>query len=85
MTSSPKAVLPRKPDKNSDRIIFLLSPLGSEVQVGVEGDVPARTDCATLARYVATVLNGLAVQATCGATERGLRLVAAMAMRAWPA
>ena len=50
-----------------------------------EGDLPAGTDCASLARYVATVLNGLAVQAASGATETELRRVAAMAMRAWPA
>ena len=49
-----------------------------------EGDLPGGTDCATLARYVATVLNGLAVQAASGATEAELRRVAAMAMRAWP-
>jgi AcrR family transcriptional regulator len=49
-----------------------------------EGDLPAGTDCATLARYVATVLNGLAVQAASGATEKELRRVSAMAMRAWP-
>src|SRR5262249_47182933 len=45
----------------------------------------AGTDCAPLARYVATVLNGLAVQAASGATEKELRLVSAIAMRAWPA
>jgi AcrR family transcriptional regulator len=50
-----------------------------------EGDLPAGTDCATLARYIATVLNGLAVQAASGATEKELRQVAAIAMRAWPA
>jgi AcrR family transcriptional regulator len=50
-----------------------------------DGDLPAGTDCATLARYVATVLNGLAVQAASGATEKELRLVSVMAMRAWPA
>jgi AcrR family transcriptional regulator len=50
-----------------------------------EGDLPAGTECATLARYIATVLNGLAVQAASGATETELRRVAAMAMRAWPA
>jgi AcrR family transcriptional regulator len=49
-----------------------------------DGDLPAGTDCATLARYVATVLNGLAVQAASGATEAELRPVSAMAMRAWP-
>jgi AcrR family transcriptional regulator len=49
-----------------------------------DGDLPAATDCATLARYIATVLGGLAVQAASGATEKELRLVAAMAMQAWP-
>jgi AcrR family transcriptional regulator len=49
-----------------------------------DGDLPKGTDCATLARYVATVLGGLAVQAASGTTEKELRLVAAMAMRAWP-
>jgi hypothetical protein len=49
-----------------------------------EGDLPAGTDCATLARYTATVLNGLAVQAASGATEKELRLVSALAMQAWP-
>jgi AcrR family transcriptional regulator len=50
-----------------------------------EGDLPAGTDCAALARYIATVLNGLAVQAASGATDKELRQVAAVAMRAWPA
>jgi AcrR family transcriptional regulator len=49
-----------------------------------DSDLPAETDCATLARYIATVLNGLAVQAASGATGKELRLVAATAMRAWP-
>jgi AcrR family transcriptional regulator len=49
-----------------------------------DGDLPPGTDCAALARYIATVLNGLAVQAASGATEKELRLVVALAMRAWP-
>jgi AcrR family transcriptional regulator len=49
-----------------------------------DGDLPQGTDCATLARYTATVLGGMAVQAASGTTEKELRLVAAMAMRAWP-
>jgi AcrR family transcriptional regulator len=49
-----------------------------------DGDLPKGTDCATLGRYVATVLGGLAVQAASGTTEKELRFVAAMAMRAWP-
>src|SRR6266404_1965499 len=49
-----------------------------------DGDLPAGTDCATLARYVATVLNGLAVQSASGATAKELRLVSALALQAWP-
>jgi AcrR family transcriptional regulator len=49
-----------------------------------DGDLPTGTDCATLARFTATVLNGLAVQSASGATEKELRQVAALAMQAWP-
>src|SRR4030088_1240641 len=49
-----------------------------------DGDLPAGTDCATLARYTPTVLNGLAVQSASGATEKELRLVSALAMKIWP-
>ena len=49
-----------------------------------DGDLPAGADCATLSRYIATVLNGLAVQSASGATEKELRLVSALAMKAWP-
>ena len=49
-----------------------------------DGDLPAETDCATLARYTATVLGDLAVQAASGATAKELRQVAALAMHAWP-
>lgn len=49
-----------------------------------DGDLPGDTDCPTLARYVASVLNGLAVQAASGATGEELGRVAALAMRAWP-
>src|SRR6201981_1724057 len=49
-----------------------------------DGDLPAGTDCATLARHGATVADGLAVQAASGTTEKELRLVAALALHAWP-
>jgi hypothetical protein len=54
-------------------------------RAGRKADLPTGTDCATLARYIATVLNGPAIQAASGATEEELRRVAAVAMRAWPA
>jgi AcrR family transcriptional regulator len=49
-----------------------------------DGDLPAKTDCATLARYTATVLGGLAVQAASGATEKELRRVVVLALQVWP-
>jgi AcrR family transcriptional regulator len=49
-----------------------------------EGDLPSGVDPADLARYVATVLHGMAVQAAGGASRDELRRVAAMALRAWP-
>ena len=42
-----------------------------------DDDLPGGTDCSTLARYTATVLSGLAVQAASGATAKELRLVSA--------
>jgi len=50
-----------------------------------EGDLPRSADPASLARYAATVLHGIAVQAASGATRRELRSVAELALRAWPA
>ncbi len=49
-----------------------------------EGDLPDGSDCEALARYVATVLNGLAVQAASGAEESELKRVAVLAMKAFP-
>lgn len=49
-----------------------------------DGDLPAGTDCAMLARYIGTVLSGLAVQAASGATEKELRRVSALALQALP-
>ena len=50
-----------------------------------EGDLPKDADPAGLARFVATVLQGMSVQAAGGATRGELRRVAETAMRAWPA
>lgn len=48
------------------------------------GDLSADTDPGLLARYVATVGNGLAVQAAGGAGRRELQRVADAALRHWP-
>ena len=50
-----------------------------------EGDLKADADCADLARLIATVTQGMAVQAASGATRNDLRKVAEMMILAWPA
>jgi len=49
------------------------------------GDLPADTDADDLARYVSTVMHGMAVQAAGGASRKALLRVVKMALRAWPA
>lgn len=50
-----------------------------------EGDLPPDVDPADLARYVACVGHGMAVQAAGGASREELERVAQIALRAWPA
>jgi len=49
-----------------------------------EGDLPANADAAALARFVATVTHGLAVQASSGASRKELLRVKDMFLRIWP-
>ena len=49
-----------------------------------EGDLPADSNPADLARYVATVIQGMAVQAAGGASRAELRRVAETALKVWP-
>jgi AcrR family transcriptional regulator len=49
-----------------------------------EGDLPPGSDPADLARYVATLMHGMAVQAAGGTARDELLRVAAIAIRAWP-
>jgi len=49
-----------------------------------EGDLPADADAAALARFLATVMEGMAVQAASGASRKELDRVADTALRAFP-
>ncbi|GGG43145.1 TetR family transcriptional regulator [Chelatococcus composti] len=49
------------------------------------GELPAETDAAALARFLATVLQGLTVQARDGASRAELQAIGRLAMRCWPA
>jgi AcrR family transcriptional regulator len=49
-----------------------------------DGDLPADADPAALARYLATVIEGMAVQAASGASRKELERVADTALRAFP-
>ncbi|GID28862.1 TetR/AcrR family transcriptional regulator [Paractinoplanes brasiliensis] len=49
-----------------------------------EGDLPADADPDLIARYLMTIANGLAVQASAGAGRQDLERVAGAALRNWP-
>ena len=49
-----------------------------------EGDLRADADASALARFVATVVHGLAVQAASGATRKELLRVTDLFLRMWP-
>ncbi|MES2102740.1 MAG: TetR/AcrR family transcriptional regulator [Pseudomonadota bacterium] len=51
----------------------------------LEADLPAAESAATLAKYIAMVAQGMAVQASSGASREELHQMARTAMRAWPA
>jgi hypothetical protein len=49
-----------------------------------EGDLPEGADSTDLARYVKTIMHGMAVQAAGGASSDQLRRVAQVAPSEWP-
>lgn len=49
-----------------------------------EGDLPPGTDCANLARYIATVTQGMSIQISSGASREELQRVAETALLAFP-
>jgi AcrR family transcriptional regulator len=49
-----------------------------------EGDLPAHLDVGDLARYLVTLMRGMAVQAAGGTSREELRRVVVLALRAWP-
>jgi AcrR family transcriptional regulator len=49
-----------------------------------EGDLPAGSDAADLARYICAISQGMAVQATGGASRAQLRKIADVTLRTWP-
>jgi AcrR family transcriptional regulator len=50
-----------------------------------ENDLPPDANPVDLARFITTVMQGMAVQAAGGADRNALRRVARLALRAWPA
>ncbi len=49
-----------------------------------EGDLPAAADATALARYIATMMQGIAVQAVGGTTRADLKKIAEMVLTTWP-
>jgi AcrR family transcriptional regulator len=54
------------------------------IQAKSEGDLPPGANPADLARYIVTIVRGMAVQASGGGSRNELRRVAQIALRAWP-
>lgn len=50
-----------------------------------EGDLPPDSDPEALARYIATLLQGMSVQAAGGASRKELLAVTDLALKSWPA
>ena len=49
-----------------------------------QGELPAGTDCAVLAKYLACTLQGMSVQARDGASEEDLNGIVTTLMAVWP-
>lgn len=49
-----------------------------------EGDLPATADATVLARYIATMMQGIAVQAVGGTTRTDLKKIVEMVLTTWP-
>jgi AcrR family transcriptional regulator len=49
-----------------------------------QGDLPSDSDAASLARYLCTIINGIAIQASSGASEAQLIEVAELALASFP-
>jgi AcrR family transcriptional regulator len=50
-----------------------------------QGDLPQDTSTKQLAKYIATIHQGMSVQATSGATREELKAIVEMAIKNWPA
>jgi AcrR family transcriptional regulator len=59
--------------------------LRKRIERGIrEGELPARTDAAGLAKFYETVSQGMSTQIADGASPKMLKAIVATAMRAWP-
>jgi AcrR family transcriptional regulator len=50
-----------------------------------QGDLPQHVNTKQLAKYIATIHQGMSVQATSGATKEELKAIVEMALKNWPA
>ncbi len=64
---------------------WMVTALEQRIRAGkAKGEIPKDADPATLARYVATIIEGMSVQARDGADEVTLWKIADVALAAWP-
>ena len=78
------AAEPIRQDLVKRRAIFEAALRQRLEQAKDAGELRPDTDPSVLARFIMTVTQGMAVQASSGASRRSLQDVAAMALAAWP-
>ena len=72
-------------DGVSDARELMVTLLTQRITAGkARGEIPREANPASLARYVATVIQGMSVQARDGADEATLLAIAEVALAAWP-
>jgi AcrR family transcriptional regulator len=54
------------------------------IRAKLDGDLPSEANPASLARYIATIIQGMSIQAAGGATRSELRHVIDIALQSWP-
>jgi AcrR family transcriptional regulator len=82
--STGEEVEPIRQEVNSRRASIEIALCRRLEQAKLDGDLPADSDPAILARYITTFNQGMSVQASAGTSREALHQIAEMALRAWP-
>lgn len=86
VTSSANAASPKVRKAMASRRATEEASLRKRIERGIrEGELPADTDAAGLAKFYETITQGISTQIVDGASPKMLKAIVETAMRAWPA